>query len=284
MLVKYLANTLTTIFRHQVRDDADKAVDFGNDRPLINYMWINRAKAATNPDGPMCAIGLQYIERAVENGNRYPQADFKLWIDKKLLDDSTHFWLGSFLYERMKHGNIEICDLQTIPDYANDPLFVPIGPSGSTDDDKKLTLNVYIRADYARILILDHCLKTYGDRSRFIYSDIDSEDIHLFRASNIMDRRGIVINDMGSHSVVSHGYIGLAAKNRKIQAHFKELKECTRMAAYGDALGFRAFDAFLVRIGLPLERSREKIGIHRVLPRCGYRIAPDKDIQQLGIN
>ncbi len=229
----------------------------------------------------MCAIGLEKIERVVANANQYQRADFKIWVDSKLLDDSTRFWLGSFVHNASKAKNIEICDLQSIPDYAEDPLFY--GQHVNKRSDREGWGNIYSRADYARIIMLDHCVETEKSRSRIFYSDTDCQDIRLPEAMRIVDDFGIAIHGTGNLTL-SHGYIGLSNRDNEIKSGLKSLKADARVSAHAGQLGCNAFGVFLERLGLPHKTWMPLIGLKGLLPEIGYEMSANPVLKQLGIN
>lgn len=243
-----------------------------SDRPLVNYIWINaQPKALIDLENPVCAIEMGNINRALKNANLYPEADFQIWVDKKLLDDYSLFCLDCFMREKARHGNITLHNLQDIPDYANDPYFVP----SSTDKDylrdqfnnRSGSRNIYSRADLARILVLDHCMRSHPERNRIIYSDTDCHDISLPETLPIMSEHGVAIHDLDSEWA-SHGYIGLATDNTNVREQFKTLKTNTQEVAHRrNGLGFMAFGLFLKALGMPHATWHDKIGLPDLLPR-----------------
>lgn len=242
-------------------------------RPLVNYIWINKSKAVANPANRACSINLANVMKATTNANLYPDADFRIWVDKNLLDEYSLFCLESFIADHARAGNIRIHNLQDIPDYANDLYFVPLdsGKQGGLSymfNSRSSPRNVYSRADYARILVLDHCMKTAPEQNRLIYSDIDCPDIRLPEALATLDKYGVVIHDLGE-GCVSHGYIGLVTDNEAVKTHFEPLKWETRRAAHDDELGFKAFDAFLTKLGMPNSTWHNVIGLTDLLPPIG---------------
>ncbi len=243
-----------------------------DNRPLVNYIWVNHRKTETDPDNPICAIEMGNIKTAVNNANKYPDADFRLWVDKKLMDDYTVFCIESYIEDHSRSGNISLCNLQDIPDYAGDPYFVPLTPKDkgylSCEFSRGGPRNVYSRADYARILVLDHCLQTEPGRSRIIYSDIDCPDIRLPEALALMRKHGVAIHDLGS-DCVSHGYIGIAADNATVREKFSALKKATRKLAHADELGFPAFEKYLKKLRMPNNRWHDTIGLPDLLPDIG---------------
>lgn len=236
---------------------------------LVNYVWINSRKVIPKPDKEECSLNFGNFKRAIRNANKYPEADFRIWVDKSLLDEYSLFCLDSFVQENGQHGNVCVHDLQEIPDYSGDPYFVPLekGEKGYLmgEFNRHGPRNVYSRADYARILVLDHCLKEPSPHSSLIYSDIDCPDIRLKEALPILKKYGVVIFDMGS-ATVSHGYIGIDRDNEAVTSNFEKLKLDTRKAAHRDDLGFEMFDKFLKRIKLPNAEFHNIIGLPNLLP------------------
>ncbi len=243
-----------------------------NERVLVNYLWINKDKSVLNLKKPQCAISMSHVQCAVVNANKYPEADIQIWVDKKILDDYSLFLLQSFIEEKSKHKNVTVCDLQSIPDYANDCYFVPLEPTekGYLNDaySRVCLRNAYSRADYARILVLDHCLQVNAERPYIIYSDMDCKDLRLPEAKKVMQRYGIVIHDFGGGHA-SHGYIGLLPGDGKIEKHFPSLKSQAFDCAHQGSLGVRAFDNFLEAIGMPNKQWFEIIGLPDLLPAVG---------------
>lgn len=239
-------------------------------RPLVNYVWITSRKPTPSPYNKECAVELANIESAVSNANRHPEADFQLWLDKKVLDDYSLFCIDYFLHGRTFYKNIKIADLQTIPDYANDPFFTPLEP---TDPGYAVEAfcrvgprNVYARADYARILVLDHCLITQPERPQIIYSDIDCPSLRLTEVSDRIRRHGIAINGLGGG--ISNGYIGLDPNYPDLRRHFETLKQQSTAVAHQNGLGYSEFGNFLEALGVNLE----DVGIQQLLPRIGHEM------------
>src|SRR3954469_1626473 len=90
---------------------------------VVNFIWLNREKVTFMPYRPVPMIEMQNIKNAVDNANKYPDADFRIWVDLKLMDQYTAYAIERFIGENAPHGNITLRDLQEIPDYAGDPLF-----------------------------------------------------------------------------------------------------------------------------------------------------------------
>jgi hypothetical protein len=147
---------------------------------IVNYLWISK-KRSEYERAPMCSVPLESVHRAIENANRYPNASFSLWLDPKTIDDSTHFFVTSYLYAHSHHRNINIRNLRDIPAYTENPIFNP---------DKNH--DIWARCDLGRYLVLEHVLlETKPDYA--IYSDLDMKDVCVDEACRIMDTHGLAI-------------------------------------------------------------------------------------------
>lgn len=237
--------SVTAVFKEKGADESA--------RPLVNYIWIHEKPAHKSLPRALSLFPLQAIERAIQNANRYKGADFKIWVDKKLSDDSSMFWLGSFVAAHAEHNNIKIENLQDIPAYATDQLF-RLPKKWISCESRISRKSVYIRADYARIIVLAHCLKQWPKRNYVLYADMDGLDLKLDETTKIMDRYGVAIHSQ-PHELVSHSYIGLHARTRRVRAQFQTLVEHSQKAAHADNLGYLAFGAFLDRLGFTSKRS-----------------------------
>jgi hypothetical protein len=237
-----------------------------SDLPLVNFMWINRKKALTDFADPVCAVELANIKRALENANQYPEADFNIWVDKKLLDDYSLMALECFIDEFAGNGNVKLRDLQEITDYKNDDHFKPRYVSAHFNEVSER--NIYSRADYARILVLDHCMETEPRRNRIIYSDIDCPDVRLDKTLPVIMNFGVVVGDI-SDGILSHGYIGLATDEPDIRSQLKVLKLKAAAKAHGYHLGHMAVRDFLESLSMPFDRWYKKIAVSGLLPPVG---------------
>lgn len=286
-LTQYWQSILAAFRHNSTPKAAASETTLEKSKALVNYIWINSKKAAYDHNNPVCAIEMAYIQRALDNANRYPEADFKLWVDKKLLDPYSLLCVESFINERAKNANVLIHDLQEIKDYAADEYFVPpesTKKSSLSDTfNRSAPRNVYSRADYARILVLDHCMQTYPAYTQLIYSDIDCPNVRLPEAAQIIRAHGIAVYDMGGGGRISHGYIGIDPQHSGVKKHFPTLKSRTGSSAHYHLLGYVAFGEFLSNLGLPIEKSHKKIGLPNLLPAMFSRpnhlsYAPGNDV------
>src|SRR3989339_888329 len=93
-------------------------------RPLVNYVWINSRKAETSHEKPVCTIDLAQIDLILHNASLYPEADFWIWVDMKLPGEYSIACLENLVEQESTQGNVTLCNLQNIPDYADDSYFV----------------------------------------------------------------------------------------------------------------------------------------------------------------
>lgn len=257
-------------------------------RPLVNFVWGNMVKAGKN-GAPECLIPLDNIRRAIDNANKYPGADFNIWIDHDFLDDSTLFWLDSVLYAEGKNSNVTFHNLRDIPDYANNSFF----DSEQTYNSRYHITSVYGRADYARILVLDHCMKTEPNRDRIYYSDMDSTDIRLNETEEVIKREGLVttaITMAGAEHVPHNGFIGIAPHAPAIKAHFAAFVQNTAdlMKSHNGAmikdLGYKSFAQFLNDIGIDYANEHNRVAIDGIVPNPHTHIPESDLVEALGVN
>ncbi|MCB1537943.1 MAG: hypothetical protein KDJ49_03065 [Alphaproteobacteria bacterium] len=249
---------------------------------MVNYVWISELPAQDSETREnMCTVPLQHVHRAIENANRYPDADFILWLDNRLLDDLSRFWVASYIYQCSDHRNVILCDLNAIPAYSGEDLFKNTDHKGK---NRSGAGSVYVRADCARILVLDHCLKQNRDRPFILYSDIDCPDLKLAEAGRVVQQHGVAINSLGRFFwITSHGYIALSPSRRDVGMLFPLLCDETIKAAQKGDLGDRAFSRFLNRLGHYAIINRRGIQL-RALPPMRQNIEALPYLQLLGIS
>ena len=163
----------------------------------VNYIWLcPRAKCTTHQDFAT-RLPLHYFDRIYKNAALYPQEEFNLWLDFRQLKITDRFFLDShrYLFDR---AGIHIRDLNEVSEYAVQHGFAP---------DTNIAL--YARADYARVLVLNHLLRDDPDQIA-IYSDLDCEDVALYdtKLEDTLDRFGVACGRSG-RSKVANGYIAL---------------------------------------------------------------------------
>ena len=241
------------------------------DSTCLNYVWINKEPIITHEDGELCGIPLNRIDRAHQNAKAYPETAFNIWVDYKLLDCSTRFFIESHDHINSP-DNVQLRDLNDIPTYAENAHF---SPEGGTD--------IWARVDYARLLVLEHCLKT-TDVDVAFYSDFDTRDVSIENKEALKSLHkygvvlGSVIKDDGGKGMVENGYFGLCKETGE---HFLDsyLLPETEKALMDNRDGFEALKASIdgwrnERGNGKRPRSRIELAIP-VLFRMGYRMPPD---------
>ena len=136
---------------------------------IVNYVWINKVKFPqdnTGDSNKLCGVPLHYLDKTIHNAKRYPHAQFNIWIDWRYLDQSSRFWVDSYIYSQ-NCSNINACDLVNIPSYSCEDNF---SPNRGKD--------IWARVDYARLLVLQHVLN-HNRWSQVFYRDFDANDVEI---------------------------------------------------------------------------------------------------------
>ncbi|PZO78951.1 MAG: hypothetical protein DI626_11745, partial [Micavibrio aeruginosavorus] len=131
---------------------------------VLNYVWVN--KQSLNVMGPpkeedadiQCGIPLNYFDKAYNNARLYPDTEVKVWVDRKLLDDSTRFFLESHAYINAPE-NVTFHDLRDIPAYDAHPIY--------GEESKG---NIWNKVDLARFMVVSHELNDPA-RKQVFYAD-----------------------------------------------------------------------------------------------------------------
>lgn len=170
----------------------------------VNYVWINK-EPFEGGKGYLCGVPLKYIDKALDNARKYPQARVNIWIDKNLLDSRSLFFLDSHIYLNALE-NVEIRDLHDIPAYHDLNLFDP-----DSDDFASL----WARVDLARLLALDYCL-SQGEVSDAFYADFDVEDVKITsrKVKDSLDKYGLVFGRVRS-GAIENGYMAFRINEKQ---------------------------------------------------------------------
>lgn len=187
---------------------------------IVNYVWINKSifpPKDTADKPPLCGIKLHEVERALSNAQKYPDAQFKIWVDWRYLDIMSRFLLESQVYFS-GCGNFQIHSLEKIPQYAMNTIFKP--NSG---------IKLLAKVDYARLLVLDHVLESNQDAFVY-YSDMDCEDVMLndSKCQESMKRDGTVMANV-KNMYYENGFFGFTKKGQYFLNTLKtETKKCAK--------------------------------------------------------
>ncbi len=133
----------------------------------INYVWINDKPYQPAAGDPPCGVPLRYIDQVVSNAERYPDAQFSIWLDPEFLKDSPTLDILQSHIERSGQGNLNIRNLNDLDEYRNSPFYSVEG-----------AVPVWQRVDMARMIITKHSLENYPDRIS-VYSDFDVKDVGI---------------------------------------------------------------------------------------------------------
>lgn len=175
----------------------------------VNYVWICPRAASKHAVGCATQLPLHYFERIYENAGKYPDTEFNLWLDFRQLSISDRFFLDSHRYF-FDMAEISIHDLREVKEYAESPGF---------DIDTNIAL--YARADYARILVLDHLLQK-DSKTPAIYADIDCEDVKAEDPTlrETVEEYGLAYGRSGRHNI-ANGFIALQGeKGQNLMTHY----------------------------------------------------------------
>ncbi len=244
---------------------------------VVNYLWITQKRSEYEPV-PLCSMPLESLHRAIENANRYPNAFFSLWLDPKTLDDSSRFFVTSYIYAHAQHRNLNIQNLRDIPAYAENPIFNP---------DKNH--DIWARCDLARYLVLAHVL-TMPMTDYAIYSDLDMKDVCVDEACRIMDIHGLAIaayRDAHANGLVDegleNGYLGVSRHApRALTALGRLIQHVTEDAQRGYH-GFNSFiNAACDYFGLLYEYKKPAMVSCRLEPK-GACLPTRPEIRELGL-
>lgn len=250
----------------------EAALDSGKDC-LVNYVWINRDRDSSERK-PSCSVSFKHLDCAYENARNYADARVKIWIDYRFLDERSRASLQTH-YERFAPDNVELCDLNDIPDYTNDDMFKP-----------GTTTGLWLRVDLARLLVLDHALKQEPE-NHVIYADFDVPDVKVNTAKKVMKKHGLALGSTGASkwplgrvfkgafSMLENGYFAFK-KDPKGQQFLKNLLLTSfDRAREGCGDGFGAFNR-VVEEWCDLHKVKGKeVAVPGVLYSMGYKI-PDK--------
>lgn len=163
----------------------------------VNYIWLNPRDSRKSLADCATRLPLHYLERMYENAATYSDANFYLWLDFDQLSYADHFFLDSHRYI-FDAERIKIRNLRDIPEYNDYPGF-----------EKDSNIALYARADFARVLVLNHMLQHHIDDT-IIYADLDCSDIKLTDNAfkECLEKYGLALGYAGKNRACN-GYIAL---------------------------------------------------------------------------
>jgi hypothetical protein len=249
------------------------AAPYRGDDCLVNYVWINMEPDRADRKAK-CSVSLKHLDRAYMNARYYPDARFKIWVDFRFLDERSRTCLREHA-QRFAPANAALCDLNDIAPYHNDKLFAPDGAA---------LKSVWPRVDYARLIVLEHVLKTEPQRYA-LYADFDVTDVRLRAAVEKMEQYGTALATTGAsrffggrlnifEGMLENGYYAFR-KGSEAEKLLKSLRRKTGRAAGVGQNGFGPFTELVGEWAKTHKTPTSKMTIPRVLYDMGYEI-PDK--------
>src|SRR3989344_3387328 len=162
-------------------------------KKAYNLLWL-RLKFPTdkkNTKEPPQTIPNLTMENMVGIAKRNPQVDVRLWIDSQRMTDAQICWLED--ETRIPSSrNLSLCDLRTIFEYNEYPLYNLADNSSNWRVDKHSL--IWRQVDAAKILT---CLQ--GDYEQIFYSDLD--------ITNLVVNSKEVQNPLKKHGIVLSGWV-----------------------------------------------------------------------------
>tara|TARA_R110002126_G_scaffold13118_3_gene56541 strand:- start:57773 stop:58594 length:822 start_codon:yes stop_codon:yes gene_type:complete len=197
----------------------------------VNYVWINDQKQEPNEGGAACSMPLKLLDRVFNNANKYPDAQYNIWVDRDLMDPLSHFFIVSHAYlasaNNVKFRSLR--DVAKINEY--DDIF-----------GEKKPKHIWARVDLARILVLEHQLKENPDPLRLqLYSDFDVKDLKLRckHMKNTLNRHGMFFGrTLGVSAMLENGYMCFGQNGRDFLEG--KLLPKTMEAVHADNNGWKA--------------------------------------------
>jgi len=248
----------------------------GNNTPrrILNYVWIN-----DKPDNidmlrdDLCSVPLHYFDRAFKNARDYPDVDVNIWVDYAMLDGYSRLFVDSYtLMQEMP--NVRLHNLRDIPTYVQTPMFDTSGQHP-----------IWSRVDYARLLVLEHCLGNMPARDVF-YADFDVQNVKLDQKNlkDCMNHYGCII---GRADIIENSFFGFRkgtkAEDFLVSTLLPETLEATRK---GTENGYSAMKHNFTRWfykTYPVNGFLTGRPEHRVCKPMGYILPPNPMHTEVGI-
>lgn len=231
----------------------------------LHYAWIN-AETPIIPagaDDPLCHVSLKHFDCAYKNARQYPDTPVSIWVDYRLLDDMSRFFMESHV-GIFAPANVRLRDLNEIPAYAQSPVFAVRDPMPP----------IWPRVDFARLLVLEHALE-HDDQRHACYADFDVEDAKMRSpvAARAMERYGMFFGRVNKYfGILENGYM-MFSKDKGLDFLREHLIPPTREDAENNDNGYVALKRALGR--WRITRNIDEWDISRPrLHEMGYKI-PD---------
>ena len=236
----------------------------------INYVWINEEKTDVADREVTSAINHTYIDVALENAKANPDANLNIWVDFKLLDPTSEFFLTSHLY-LMGTSNVTLRNIRVLPDYDNDPIFDTSNPK-----------DIWARVDYARVLVLKESLSEAEPDDLVIYSDFDAEDLAL-KDSEL--KRTLQFHDMAFAATIDgleNGFMAFKKTETNV-ALVHTLAQDSKKAAQANAKSRKALvDVICAHAATQGTKQTDYWG--KRMPNMGDKMLPNSEYADLGLH
>jgi hypothetical protein len=235
----------------------------------VNYVWINKTPVQPDEEGALCGVPLHYLDKAIANARKYPEAQFNIWIDKSLLDPMSQFFVASHL-NIANVPNLRLRSLGEVPAYHAYRIFRQCNES-----------TIKARVDFARLLVLEHEFET-TDAARIFYADFDIEDVKINSQPirQRMDDLGMVFG--ATYKLpVENSYMGFTRPN--CETFLADLLSSSEDAAMkGEPCWKPLFDDLA---GWAKTHGRElKDYGYKLATSTGYKLPPNRDYIDWGLN
>lgn len=242
----------------------------------LNYVWIHYVR----PDGGFeREMPCYQLKNMCVVAERYPDIDRYLWVDFQRLDHAEEWRLRASVQD---YG-VVLRDLREMPSYNSEAIFDvvpwPDDPVGKSSHGASYhpylghRSSIWRQVDWARILVLKHCLDDLLYDEVF-YADFDLVDIRLSDSGlrSIFNEYGMVFSTIAfEEEQVENSFMGF---NRSSKEFFEEYllpdtrKKCVEEASNGYSgllSAIRRYQPFsssdLAHLSVPMEEVvREPIG------------------------
>ena len=152
----------------------------------LNFVWLSPTFA--NPgDEFKQPIPEKTVENIIQTARSNEGVQIRIWIDSKRISVSQIDYLQK-LSETTKIKNLSICDLRTIPAYANQSLFQQ--PDNNPDWRIDKHSMIWRQVDAARILA---CLDGQFNQKFYADADIQGLNINSDELQSKMSVAGVVL-------------------------------------------------------------------------------------------
>ncbi len=234
----------------------------------VHYLWINHSPDEGERNLPLCTVELERLKRAFENGRKYPEATFTLWVDFKYLDAMSKFWVDSY-FDSYAPPNFTLKDLNDIELYKTNPRM------GMDKIRRSSPHDVFTRTDLARFYILQERLKK-STKANIVYSDLDANNVlNIPRAGkSLFEKYGFIIGK-ASNAIVMHAYVAVKKGHPHAKLFVDNVVE--RTCEYYDQ-NKHGTNGPIVKAVLSDMLGANMISVMNIkpMPKIGYKVPRDR--------